>query len=125
MAWTFSFTLACTVASSGFSNTSVMSAAICSISGSFIPRVVTAGVPRRMPLVTSGFSGSIGDEVLVRRDTGAVERFLGDFAGEFLRAQIHEHQVIVSAAADDAEAQFRQGRRQAPEHSSRSVVGSP
>ena len=35
-----------------------LDAAICSISASRIPRVVTAGVPRRTPLVTSGFSGS-------------------------------------------------------------------
>ena len=37
-----------------------MSAAICAISDSFIPRVVTAGVPRRMPLVTMGLRVSNG-----------------------------------------------------------------
>ena len=34
--------------------------AICTISGSLKPREVTAGVPTRMPLVTKGFSGSLG-----------------------------------------------------------------
>ncbi len=44
--------------------------AISAISGSRKPRVVTAGVPTRMPLVTKGFSGSLGmvyqDQVVVR-----------------------------------------------------------
>ena len=34
--------------------------AISAISGSRKPRVVTAGVPTRIPLVTKGFSGSLG-----------------------------------------------------------------
>ena len=34
--------------------------AISAISGSRKPREVTAGVPTRMPLVTKGFSGSLG-----------------------------------------------------------------
>ena len=37
-----------------------MSWAICCISGSLIPRVVTAGVPIRMPLVTKGDWVSFG-----------------------------------------------------------------
>ena len=37
-----------------------MNDAISSISASPIPAVVTAAVPRRRPLVTNGFSGSLG-----------------------------------------------------------------
>ena len=39
---------------------SAMHLAITAISGSLKPREVTVGVPTRMPLVTKGFSGSLG-----------------------------------------------------------------
>jgi hypothetical protein len=42
--------------------------AIARISASFMPRVVTAAVPMRMPLVTNGDSVSFGTVVLVDRD---------------------------------------------------------
>ena len=50
---------------------------------SFIPRVVSAGVPIRMPLVISGLLSSKGTRVLVHGDPGQVERFLCVLAGEF------------------------------------------
>ncbi len=53
-----------------------MSAAICAISCSFIPWVVTAGVPMRTPLVTKGRARVVGDRVLVQRDAGPVEHLL-------------------------------------------------
>ena len=53
-----------------------------------------------------------GDGVLVDGDAGLVERGLGDLAGDALREHVHEHQVIVGAAADEAEAGGRQTRRQ-------------
>src|SRR5439155_17558371 len=56
---TFPFTR-CTVASSRFTNTSSINSATRSISCTPNPRVVSAGVPRRMPLVTNGDCGSPG-----------------------------------------------------------------
>ena len=45
---------------SPFFTTSAIASAILSISSVFIPRVVTAGVPRRIPLVTNADFGSLG-----------------------------------------------------------------
>ena len=44
------------------------------ISSSFMPRVVTAGVPTRMPLALLIGCGVEGDAVLVHGDAGVVER---------------------------------------------------
>ena len=46
-----------------------------------------------------------GDHVLVDGDAGLVERFLRDLAGQPLRRDIDEQQMIVGAAGDDAEAE--------------------
>jgi len=48
------FTVAATVASSGAASTRAMRSPMSSISVSRMPRVVTAGVPTRMPLATIG-----------------------------------------------------------------------
>ena len=45
-----------------------------------------------------------GDRVLVDGDAGLAERGLGDLAGDALREHVDEHDVVVGAAADDAEA---------------------
>ena len=50
------------------------------------------------------------DRVLVDGDAGLAERRLGDLAGEPLREDVDQHQVVVGAAADEAEA----GGRSAP-----------
>ena len=63
-----------------------------------MPRVVTAGVPMRTPLVTNGERGSNGTVFLFDRDAGAVERLLGDLAGELGAAQVDQHEVVVGAA---------------------------
>ena len=44
------------------------------------------------------------DRVLVDGDAGLAERRLGDLAGDALREDVDEHQVVVGAAADEAEA---------------------
>ena len=88
-----------------------MSAAICAISGSPMPAVVTAGVPSRSPLVTNGERGSSGIGVLVEGDAGPVEHLLGHLAGELgvEGAQVDQHQVVVGAARDEPEALAGQG----------------
>ena len=53
-----------------------ISSAIVSISGSPIPRVVTAGVPMRMPLVTNGDCVSFGTVFLFTVIAALVERLL-------------------------------------------------
>ena len=53
-----------------------------------------------MPEVTIGFCGSNGMPFLLQVMCGAVERSLGRLAGEALRRQIDQHQVVVGAAGD-------------------------
>ena len=79
-----------------------MSSAIVSISGSRMPRVVTAGVPMRTPLVTNGERGSNGTVFLFTVMRALVERLLRDLAGELGAAQVEQHQVVVGAAGDRA-----------------------
>ena len=47
------------------------------------------------------------DRVLVDGDAGLAERGFGDLAGDAFREDVDEHQVIVGAAAHDAEARGR------------------
>ena len=53
------------------------------------------------------------DRVLVHGDAGLAERRFGDLAGEALREHVDEHEVVVGAAADDAEAGAGQRRGEA------------
>ena len=69
-----------------------------------MPRVVTAGVPMRMPLATIGGVRVERNRVLVDGDARPAERRLGDLAREALREHVDEHQVVVGAAADQPEA---------------------
>ncbi len=50
----------------------------------------------------SDFFGVEGDTVLVDRDPCFIERFRGDLAVEPAWAEIHQHEVIVRPARDDA-----------------------
>jgi len=53
----------------------------------------------------AGFEDRIrieGDAVLVHSDAGTIKNFLRFLAVYFLRAKIDKHQVVVSAAGDDA-----------------------
>ena len=84
-------------APSPFSMISAIISAILTISGSFMPRVVTAGVPMRTPLVTKGerFSrgsfleahGLGGDDMLQRAALRAGENGLVDGLGVLLAAK--------------------------------------
>ena len=53
-----------------------------------------------------------GDRVLVDRDAGLAERGFGGLAGDALREDVDEHQVVVGAAADQPEARGGQRRGQ-------------
>ena len=91
-----------------FSRASAIKSAISSISSSFIPRVVTAGVPTAD---TAGFENRIGverDRVFVHGDSGAIEHFLRFFPVQIFRAKIDKHQMIVGAAGNDAVTVFGQ-----------------
>ena len=73
------------------------------ISGSRKPRVVTAGLPRRMPLGFSGGFTSKGMAFLLTVMRARVERLLGFLAAHAFGEDINQHQVRIGAAGDDAE----------------------
>ena len=83
-----------------------------SISGSRMPRVVTAGLPRRMPPPVIGGVGSKGIEFLLTVMPARSSDGLRVLAGEAARIEIDQQQVIVRAAGDDAEAAPRDSRGQ-------------
>ena len=87
-----------------------ISDAISRISSAPMPAVVTDAAPSRSPLVTNGFSGSFGIAFLLHVIPAPVERLLRDLAGDAERAQVDQHQVVVGAARDDAEALGRRAR---------------
>ena len=62
---------------------------------------VRARVPSRTPLAWNGERVSNG-MVFVDGDAGLVERDLAILAGQIFRAHVHEHQMIIRAAADEA-----------------------
>ena len=66
--------------------------------------MVTAGVPSRMPLATIGGLVSNGIAFLFTVMRGAAERRFGHLAGDALGEDVDQHQVVVGAAADHAEA---------------------
>ena len=68
------------------------------------PRVVPAGVPRRMPEVTNGFSGSNGMPFLLQVMSARPSAFSARLPVSALRPQVDQHQVVVGAAGDDVEA---------------------
>ena len=92
----------------GASSTSAIRLASFSASSFLKPRVVMAGEPMRMPLVTKGFSRIVGDGVLVHGDVRAAERRLGFLAGDFLGAQVHQEHVAFGAPGNDAQAPLLQ-----------------
>ena len=65
-----------------------------------------AGVERRIDVERNG--------VLVDGDAGAVERLFGLLAAHAFGEHVHQHQVGIGAAGDDAEAFGLQARRPAP-----------
>ena len=85
--------------------------------GPMSPRVVTAGVPMRMPLATIGGRGSNGMVFLFTVMSTALERLLGVLAGEAGRVQVDQEEVVVGAARDDAMAALLERRARAPRRS--------
>ena len=84
----------------------------CRISGSLIPRVVSAGDPMRMPLGFIGGLVSNGNRVLVHRDAGLVQRVFGFAAQHALGKDVDQHQVGIGSAGNNVEALVGQRLRQ-------------
>ena len=109
---TSSFTRSATDASSADTSTWSMRSAMRSISRSRMPRVVTAGVPMRTPLVTNGFLRLLWHGVLVHRDPREIECLLGGLAGETFIAEIDEHEMVVRSAGHELVAARDEGLRE-------------
>ena len=82
-----------------------------------MPRVVTAGVPMRMPLGFIGLPVSKGMAFLLTVMPASSSACGGFRAVEALGAEIDEHEVVVGAAGDDAEAVLMRGARRWPARS--------
>jgi hypothetical protein len=81
--------------------TSLIMSAMAAISASFIPRVVQAGVPSRMPLAWNGDRVSNGIVFLFVVMPASSSAIWQSLPVKFFRAHIHEHEMIVRAAADE------------------------
>ncbi len=101
---TSAFTVARTLVSSGDASTRAMNSAIRSISG--FAHAARRHRRRAEPDAARHHRRILieRNRVLVDGDAGGAERRLGDLAGDALREHVDEHDVIVGAAADDAEA---------------------
>ena len=82
--------------SSGRSSARAISAAISAISGSRMPRVVTAGVPMRTPEVTAGLRGSKGTMFLLVGDAGALRARPAPALPVISRSDQREQEQVVS-----------------------------
>ena len=92
------------LASSGLDSTRSISAAMRAISAAPMPRVVTADVPMRMPLVTNGDWVSFGTVFLLTVIAASSSASCATFPVRCAAiAQVDEHQVIVSSAGHDLE----------------------
>ena len=97
----------------GLQAPSSMKPAICFISASFMPRVVTAGVPRRMPLAWNGERVSNGI-VFLFTVMPASSSHSAVFAGQSFAVHVDQHQMIVRAARDEAASRASSALRPAP-----------
>ena len=73
-------------------------------SGSLKPRVVAAGEPIRIPLVTNGGCGSLGTAFLLTVMWARPKAASSALPVSPLLDQVHEEQVVVGAAGDDLDA---------------------
>ena len=73
-------------------------------SSAWRPRVASAGVPRRRPLVTIGGRGSNGTALRLTVMPIVVQPVLGQLAVELGVAQVDQHEVHVGAAGEDVDA---------------------
>ena len=78
-----------------------------------MPRVVSAGVPMRMPEGSIGLRSSNGIMFLLTVMPQRSSASLGQLAADAQRRDVDQHQVIVGAAADQLQAagQQRLGQR--------------
>ena len=79
-----------------------------------MPRVVTAGVPMRMPLVTNGDCVSLGTVFLLTVMPAVSSAVLATLPVSACVAQIDQHQVVVRAAGHDLEPAVHERRGQRP-----------
>ena len=77
-----------------------MISAINSISGSFMPLVVTAGVPIRMPLATFGPFVE-GDHVPVEHDPASLQALLRFYSGDALVGEVDKEEMVVRPPGHD------------------------
>ena len=87
------------------------------ISGSPMPRVVTAGVPIRTPEVTSGLFVSKGIAFLLTVMLASSSQRLGLLARSARRADVDEHQMVLGAPGDEPRAAFSERGRERPRRS--------
>jgi hypothetical protein len=76
----------------------------------------------------AGLEGALrveGNRVLVHRDAGLVEHFRNFLAGDVLRLEIDEHEMVIGRAGDDAENRFSSSLRRAPWRCGRPAAGRP
>ena len=73
-----------------------------------MPRVVSAGVPNRIPLVTKGDWGSSGMVFLLTVMPARSSMLLGHLAGETPGPQVDQHEMRVGSARDDRESALDQ-----------------
>ena len=95
------------------------------ISASFMPRVVTAGVPSRMPLAWNGERVSNGMVFLLTVMPASSSAIWQSLPVRSLRAHVHQHQMVVRAAADEAVAVALHAVGQRLRRSSRSAPDTP
>ena len=89
-----------------------MSRAMTLISGAIMPRVVTAAVPMRTPEATIGELVSKGIVFLLTVIAAASSAFSADLAGQAAASDVHQEEVIVGAARNDAKALRGERRRE-------------
>lgn len=68
------------------------------MSSSLKPRVVTAGVPSLIPLVTNGLLGSFGMVFLLQSYSDLIQHLFNFFTGQILLYQANQHEMIVGSA---------------------------
>ena len=81
-----------------------------------MPRVVTAGVPSRTPLVRTGGSGSKGMPFLLTVIWTVPSASSASRPVTPKRTHIHQHEMIISAARYQPKAVLLQTARPAPAH---------
>src|SRR5438445_7527785 len=59
------------------------------------------------PRGDAGLLGVVGNRVFVHGDSDGIERLLGLLSGEIHRPNIHQHEVVVGPARDDAKTRLR------------------